>query len=295
MLSTALLTAAWVVGVSVPASAAPTKGSLDIVLPVTNSANSELGSLLVQGQGFAVQVRVLDPDGQPTTVNQRTSIRLEEVSGPGNLGGTTTADIPRNGSGVTIRGATYSEVANGVKLRVTATSGVQLDPSKEVSVDVALTAVSDNVKRGATLDLKDKNCGDGGGVPTPAEPICGHLLSKGADGLVIMSVGSCEGLGCDIGDLLVTVSADIQPTNADPYSTMILGCDKTLCGGSGVPKIPVFYTFDNTAELNPEKVPECPAKGVLGGDICVDYVQSTRSQGDLFIYVLFAHDIRMGF
>ena len=36
VLSTVLLATAWAVGISVPADAAPTKGSLDIVLPVTN-------------------------------------------------------------------------------------------------------------------------------------------------------------------------------------------------------------------------------------------------------------------
>jgi hypothetical protein len=296
VLSVVLLATAWAVGISVPANAAPTKGSLDIVLPVTNSENSELGSLLVQGQAFAVEVRVLDTDGQPTTVNKATSIRLEEVSGPGSLGGTTTAVIPRDGSGATISGATYSQFANGVVLRVRATSGVQLDPD-QVTVDVALTAVSKNANRGQTFNLDDPECGAGGGVPTSGEPTCGRLLTKGADGLVIMSVGSCDGLGCDTGTLVVTVNADIQPTGADPYSTLILGCDKVLCGGSGVPRIPVLYTFGNTDDLNQTPAPACPAKGVLGAgqEICADYVQSTRSAGDLYIYVLFAHDVRMSF
>jgi len=125
------------------------------------------------------------------------------------------------------------------------------------------------------------------------------LLSKGADGLVVMSVGSCEGLGCHTtGALLVTIKADILPTADNPHSTLILGCDKSVCGGSGVPKIPVFYTFDNDGGLLPDKAPDCPAKGVLGDKptpedpICADYIQSTRSAGDLFIYVLFAHDVR---
>ena len=232
-------------------------------------------------------------------MNKATRIVLEEVSGPGVLGGTTTAEIQRNGSGTTISGATYSQFANGIELRVRATSGVQLDPD-QVTVDVALTAVSDNTERGQTLDLDDPGCGAGGGVPTSGEPTCGHLLTNGADGLVIMSVGSCDGLASCLSAanttaLVVTVIADIEHSNSDtgPYSTMILGCDKVLCGGSGVPKIEVKYTFDNTGDLT-QTAPDCPAKGVIGAeqDICVDYVQSNRSAGDLFTYVLFKHDLR---
>jgi hypothetical protein len=296
VLSAALLIAAWAVGNSIPASAAPpVKGSLDI-LSVTNAANSEFAGLLVQGQAFDVAVRVLDTNGQPTSVNQATGIVLEEVSGPGVLGGTTTAVIPRNGSGATISGATYSQFANGVVLRVRATSGVNLAPD-EVTVDFALTAVGANANRGDALDLEDPNCG-AGGAPTSDEPTCGQLLTKGAEGLVIMSVGSCDGLGpCrTVGNttaLVVTISADIEhPDPMDPHSTAILACDKVLCGGSGVPKLPVIYTFDNNADLT-QTAPECPGKGDLGTfDICVDYVQSTRSQGDLYLYVLFNHDLR---
>ena len=55
----------------------------------------------------------------------------------------------------------------------------------------------------------------------------------------------------------------------------------------------VLFTFDNNAGLE-DAAPDCPAKGVIGDtqDICVDYVQSTRSAGDLFTYVLFKHDLR---
>ena len=88
VLSTALLATAWIIGISIPASAAPTKGSLDIV-SITDTA-SGLGAP-VQGRPLNVVVRVLDTAGQPTTVNQATTIVLEEVSGPGVLGGTTTA------------------------------------------------------------------------------------------------------------------------------------------------------------------------------------------------------------
>ena len=299
IVTAALLAAAWAVGISIPASAAPVKGSLEIV-SITDTA-SGLGAP-VQGRPFNVVVRVLDAAGQPTTVNQATTIILEEVSGPGDLNGTTTTVIPRNGSGATISGATYSQFANGVVLRVSARSGVNLAPD-EVTVDVAVTAVGANASPGRSLKVNDPNCA----APTAAVPNCGQLLlPNGASGHVTLSVGSCDGLGpCrtagDTEALVVTAIANLKDSAGNPLynrtspATVVLGCDKDLCRelANGVPKIPVLYTLNNTGTLD-KVAPECPAKGVLGEgqEACVDYVQSSRQQGDLYLYLLFAADIR---
>jgi hypothetical protein len=235
-------------------------------------------------------------------VNQATTIVLEEVSGPGVLGGTTSAVIPRNGSGATISGATYSQYANGVELRVRAVSGVDLSPD-EVNVDVALTAVGDNATAGRSFRLTDPNCA----APTAEVPTCGQfILPNGASGHVTMSVGSCDGLGpCrEVGSteaLVVTAIANLKDAAGDPLynnrspATVVVGCDKDLCRelSNGVPKIPVIYTLDNTGSLT-KTAPPCPAKGVVGEgqEACVDYVQSSRNQGDLYLVVLFVHDAR---
>jgi hypothetical protein len=298
VVSAVVLAAAWAVGISTPASAAPLKGSLEIV-SITDTA-SGLGAP-VQGRPFNVVVRVLDAAGQPTIVNQPTTIILEAVSGPGDLDGTTTAVIPRNGSNATISGATDSQFANGVVLRVVARSGVNLAPD-EVTVDVAVTAVGANASPRRSLNLSDPNC-----TPTAEVPNCGQLLlPNGASGHVTLSVGSCDGLGpCrtagDIAALVVTAAANLKDSAGNPlYSrtspaTVVLGCDKDLCRelANGVPKIDVLYTLDNTGPLD-KVAPECPAKGVLGEgqEACVDYVQSTRKQGDLYLFLLFAADIR---
>ncbi len=247
-LSAAVLATAWAVGISVPASAAPAKGSLDIV-SITDTA-SGLGAP-VQNRPFDVVVRVLDTAGQPTTVNQVTTIVLEEVSGPGVLGGTTTAVIPRDGSGATISGATYSQFANGVVLRVRAASGVELAPDV-VTVEVALTAVGANAAPRSSLTLTDSNCA----APTAGVPTCGQfLLPNGASGHVTLSVGSCDGLGpCRAGALVVTAIANLKDSNGNPlYSnnspaTLVVACDKVLCKetANGVPSIPLIYTLENT-------------------------------------------------
>jgi hypothetical protein len=291
VLGAAFLAATWAVGISIPASAAAVKGSLDIV-SVTDAASALGGP--VQNRPFNVVVRVLDSAGQSTTVNQATTIALEEVSGPGVLDGTTTAVIPRYGSGATISGVTYSQFANGVVLRVRATSGVQL-ATDQVTVEVALTAVGANASPGKSLTVTDSSCV----APTAEVPNCGQLLlPKGASGHITLSVGSCDGLGCSTTEaLVVTAIADLNDlySNASP-ATLILACDKDLCRttANGVPKVTVKYTFENTGSLIKESQP-CPAKGVVGAgqDACVDYIQSSRKDGDLYLYFLFTHDLRI--
>ena len=299
MLSVAFLAAVWVAGISIPATAAPIKGSLDIV-SVTDTASGLGGP--VQNRPFSVAVRVLDAAGQPTTVNQATTIVLEKVSGTGVLGGTTTAVIPRNGSGATISGATYSQFENGVVLRVRAASGAQLAPD-EVTVEVALTAVGADASPGRSLNVRDSTCL----APTTAVPNCGQfLLPNGASGHVTLSVGSCDGLGpCrtsgGIEALVITAIANLKDAQGNPlYSnlqpaTLVVACDKDLCRetANGVPSLPLIYTLDNTGDLD-KTAPPCPAKGVLGAgqEACVDYVQSSRSQGDLYLYLLFNVDAR---
>ena len=299
VLSAALLAVGCAVGISIPASAAPTKGSLDIV-SITDTA-SGLGAP-VQDRPFNVVVRVLDTGGQPTTVNQATTIVLEEVSGPGVLGGTTTAVIPRNGSGATISGATYSQFANGVVLRVRVASGVNLAPD-QVTVEVALKAVGANAAPGRTLSVTDSSCA----APTAEVPTCGQfLLPNGGSGHVTLSINSCDGLGnCKTAGglraLVVTGIANLKDANGNPlYSksspaTLVVACDKDLCRetANGVPKLPLIYTLNNTGPLDKTAGP-CPAKGVVGEgqEACVDYVSSSRNKGDLYLHLLFVADMR---
>jgi hypothetical protein len=299
LLGVALLTAVGAAGTAVPADAAPVRASLDITSVVDTASGL---AAPVQNRPFDVVVRVLDSAGAPAPVNQATTVVLEEVAGPGDLGGTTTAVIPRNGSGTTISGATYNKFANGVELRVRATSGVNLG-SDTVTVDVAYSAVGTTASPRQSKTVTDPNCG----APTADVPNCGQfLLPNGANGPVTLSVGSCDGLGpcrttATAQALVVTAIANFKDAEGKPLytrsspATVVVACDKDLCRevSNGVPKIPVLYTFDNTGVLD-KSAPPCPAKGVVGADqdACVDYVQSTRNQGDLYLFVNFVHDAR---
>jgi hypothetical protein len=309
VLSAVLLATAWAVGISTPASAAAPR-ALEIV-SVTTSNDERCPSAdmcaILEDEEFAVQVRVVDRNGDPTTVSRDTTIVLEKLSGEGSLvpdGSEET--ITRGGSEATFGappdGLTYDQSGNPT-LRVRVTSGVQLN-SDQITLHIAVTAVGRMAPEDGTLDLDDPNCGDGNGVPNSVEPTCGHLLTSSAAGAVVMSVGSCEGLGRDntnpcrtVSDttaLLVTLYAIIKQSQDDPHSTMILACDKDLCGQTGVPKLPVFVTLQNTGPLNDTAAPACKKKGVLddGLKACVDYVSSMRSDGDLYLVVLFDFDGR---
>jgi hypothetical protein len=288
-----------IAGISTPAGAAPVKGYLTVV-SVTD-ITSGLGAP-VQDRPFDVVVKIVDRKGNPTTVSEATTIVLEEVAGPGALGGTTMAVIPSDGSGATISGAKYGPYANSVELRVRAEfGGVALAPGY-VTVDVALTAVGDAATPTVPFKLSDQAVCP---TPTPQVPTCGYLLlPNGANGHVTLSLGSCDGVAdCRAAGpteaLVVMALADLKDQEGDPLygnqapATLVVACDKVLCGQAGVPKLPLLFSFADSGPLT-EEAPPCPAKGVLGEgqEACVDYVQSTRDNGDLYSYLLFDRDLR---
>jgi hypothetical protein len=258
----------------------------------------------VQDRKFDVVVQVVDDDGEPVRVRTATKIKLKEVSGPGELGGNTTAVIQKDFSSTIISGATYSQFANGVVFKVKVVYGEDLAPDK-ITVEVALTAVGANAKPGKPLTLRDPNCA----APTAKVPTCGILrLNNGADGRVTLSVGSCDGLvkvpGRDecreVGDteaLVVTFIANLRDFEGDLlYSRkepakVILACDEVLCGKTD--RIKVLYTLRNIGPLK-KVAPPCPKKGVLGKgqEACVDYEQSKRRDGDLYLPFLYKVDGR---
>ena len=260
VLSAVLLAAAWAVGISTPASAAQAK-ALDIVSVTDTDIIGELGPHRVQRPGRSdVSVRVVDNAGRPTTVSEATTIVLEEVSGPGALWRSTkTAVIPRNGSGATIAGATYSQFANGVVLRVRVASGVQLVPD-EMTVEVALTAV------GANADPEEPMSGYGSGMRRPNRRRCRTAVSFSCR-TVPVATSPCQSVHATARRLhgrwsvrtalVVTAIANLKVATG-PALQQDLACHpcRRLRQGSlpgdanGVPKLPVIYTLDNTGPLN---------------------------------------------
>jgi hypothetical protein len=313
VLSAALLAAALVIiGTWLPAGATGTHGeggdrddadTLRIVLITDQTSGLQYP---VEGRLFNVVVQAVDDDGKPIKVSKATKIKLTQVSGPGVLQGNTTAVIQEGFSSTTIVGATYSQFANGVVLKVKVVYGDHLAPGK-ITVEVARTAVGDDAKPGTALTLKDPKCA----APTSDVPNCGILVLKnGADGHVTLSVGSCDGLaerfdGCrEAGGtegLVITAIASLKDADGDSlYSRkhpakVILACDKARCPKTDdVTKFKVIYTLNNTGPLK-KLAPPCPKKGVIGKyqEACVDYARSFRRNGDLYLPFLFNVDGRM--
>jgi hypothetical protein len=297
VLAIVAVTALALMGVAGSASAGQSKGSL-VVTSVTDAATGLAGG--VSGRPMSVTVQRLDLTGAPMLVNQATDVQLS-AGPPGVLSGTVTGTIPGGSSTVTITGATYSAVANGVTLTASETSGPNLTDGTK-TVNIAHTAFKTSATPHQTLDVIDPACA----APTPSMPTCGFLLlHNGASGDVLMSVGSCAGItsclknGATSAEL-VTATANLKDTEGVPlYSkaapaTIILGCDKTLCGQGGVAKFPVAVDLNDSGTFT--TLANCPAKGVVGADqeACVDSVQSTKDNaGDVYTYVLFVHDIRI--
>ena len=296
VLTACLLALATLAGLP-PASGAAVKGSL-VVLSVTDAATGLDGA--VQGRPFTVVVEARDDAGAPLVVTRDTTVALVAVSGPGSLGGTLTGTIRKNTSRGTISGATYSTFANGVVLEVRATGGVSLSAGRATR-NVARTAVKATATPRSAIDVNDPGCA----VPSPAVPVCGFLkLPNGANGTVLLSVGSCAGIvscfsGAQAPPGLVTAAVSLKDAGGAPLytktapATFVLGCDKSLCSNGGVPKFDVLIDVTDTGAF--AVAPQCPAKGVLGATqtACLDTVQSKKDgSGDLFSVVLFDYDIR---
>ena len=85
-----------------------------------------------------------------------------------------------------------------------------------------------------------------------------------------------------------------------PYSetspaTLVVKCDKSLCGTGAIQGLTVNYSLSGNGALI-DAAP-CPAKNTMAapGVPCVDYVQSKRDgSGDTLLYLLTDRDLRGG-
>jgi hypothetical protein len=248
----------------------------------------------VKGQPFDVTVTSVDVNGVPTPVNKSTPISLSVVTGSGTLSGTVTGSIPKNSSTGTISGAVYSAFGNAT---VFAVSSSQLSGTT-FTVDVQALLTFQATKPGKSAKLV--TCA----AMTETQPTCATLLlpNGAASTQTTLTEQDCAfGFSCraagSVKSLLVQGFADF----GDLYSrsapaTLIVGCDKSLCGNGGVKDFNLLAQLKN--DPAPQIAPDCPSKGQISPDLstpafCVDRVQSTRDNaGDLLLYLLFDDDLR---
>jgi hypothetical protein len=279
-------------------------------LPDTAPAANAAG-FAIAGASFAVTVRSEDATGAAAVVERNTAVTLSAASLDGvsalggTLGGTVTGTLLKGTSQVVISGVTYSTAEN---IRVVASA----DPKAELAPDDIPTSVvytatyQKNVGKNGKVDLA-------GCSMTPSVPTCvSLLLPEGATGSVLLSSGACVGAGAGpcktntegqtVRLVQALVSLPATTTFANP-ATMIVGCDKSICGQGAINNFPLQVDIANNGTfVTPDP---CPARGVIGenqiitasgakiGRACLDYRQSTRDNaGDTITYLLFDYDIK---
>jgi hypothetical protein len=304
----------------VVAEAAPAAPSIQFVIgdsqAVPDTPGSEGLAYVVQGQDFTASLTFLDKKGVPTSLSTTdpTTVTLAYRIGAVTTG-LPSAVLPAGASTTTSPALQIPAPASGVVIEATATAKngqVFADSSRPFDVLIVSQRVNGPTSVG----------GDGAGVqgdcnPTANRPVCGDLIPPvdGFDTTVVgtLSQGCLTNTGCESSSSFVQALAAFKSAGAAPLpapATLLMNCDKTLCGGGAINKKKLTVTLapDPAAEFGGEVVaPACVSKGVVIYDpqqpyepgnrpFCVDYVQSTRDiAGDTILYLLFVVDLKVRF
>lgn len=287
-----------------PTSMTITQISSAYAAPANTPDGSAPAVLVKAAETFTVRVEFFIGT-EPASFNSDTSLKITSTAGT--LSSTT--GVAPAGQTFAVLDTSIATPVNRVGLTVTVAKG----PAKGLSTGTPtdewrFDVLSDIQIKPATVDAAftdgiggDTACADA----TPTAPVCGIVvLPRGAGPSVLLSVGACDDGGsyapCYVGPKktggAVVQALFAQP--ADPYSTtspltVIVKCDKTLCGTGSIQGLTVTYSLGGDASL--VAAGPCPAKNTMAaaGTPCVDYVQSKRDgSGDTHLYLLFDQDMR---
>jgi hypothetical protein len=257
--------------------------------------------VLTKNAPFDVVVTARDAYGNPSAFTG--PVTLASSGGTGNALGTlggTTAGTFAGQSSTTVTGTTYTGYGNSITLTASATGLI----SGTTSIDVQLFVATQNAKPNQGFTLTSGSCTDA----TPQVPVCSSLvLPKGANGLVTLSQGACDPFtpcltGSQNQALLVQGIANLRDDSGrllytrNAPATVVLRCDKTLCGGGSANGFPILYQPSSGGPFL--TAPACPKKGTIGANqtFCQDFTQDHRDNaGDLVAYLLFLDDVRNTF
>jgi hypothetical protein len=260
--------------------------------------------LVEQLEDVAVTVTLYAGD-DPVVVSRSkdTVVRLRVPEGaPGLVRGTGRVVVPGGQSSGT-GSVQLSGTGNDVRLLADVLSGPRGTASltgESVTFDVVRAPVSVTYDQLPTSNVLVSAAGKGVECsPTPDEPTCADLvLPNGLASNVFFATGACDAAaGCPTGGDLLLVLAEFGAghSNANP-ATVVVKCDKSRCGGGGVPGYQLRVSLEGDGPLDEGAAPACSSKGVIqaGEEYCVDYVQSKRENaGDLNLFLLLARDARM--
>jgi hypothetical protein len=277
--------------------------------PAGTPGDSVPTGLVKAGETFTVRVEFFIGTA-PASFSSNTNLRITSTAGT--LSSTT--GVAPAGQTFALVSTSIKEAVNRVGVTVTVANGpakgLSTGPAVTPTVDWRFDVLSDIQVKTATVGTAFTD-GIGGDTAcanaTSTAPVCGIVvLPRGAGASVLLSVGVCDVGGsyapCYEGSKK-TGGAVVQALFAQPSTpygvddplTIIVKCDKTLCGTGSIQDLLVTYSLGGNAPL--VAADPCPAKNTMAtaGTPCVDYVQSKRDgSGDTHLYLLTDRDIRTG-
>jgi hypothetical protein len=260
--------------------------------------------LVEAGQEFFVDVSFYDATGALASFNQDTTLSIETNTGRANAPMPATGTAPRGATSVRLT-TSLPLPANQVQVTVDAPGAKgPNDVAAGVSTKDQLFDVLTDLQFHDTAPGAPFSAGIGGDMgctqATKDDPVCGVLLlPQGAESpQVLLSLGLCDasygGCGSARGSVVQALGdLGVLYTKTAP-ATLLVKCDKTLCGKGALQATTLSYSLLGNAAL--EVAPACPGKGTIGTDqeVCVDYVSSNRdNSGDSWLHLLLTHDARV--
>lgn len=281
---------------AVPATAGPPSSStVNLVVTSVQGVQVPAGTssqpFVVKSVPFDVTVSFFDAGGAATVLpNGVSSLQLTDSLGD-TLG--MVDNISSTAQSVQFGGVAIGTAANGVTVQASvakgSSKGTTSVPSDPFDVLVTFSSAPQDTP---LAQIGGTNTSEGC-TATPESPICADLLLPGgSDTGILMSLGLCDGLGKCVGSDAQALVKLSQYSRSSP-ATMIVKCDKTLCGGGGINKQQLAVEPSTGGGFS--TAPPCPAKNTIGAgqQFCVDYVQSTRDNaGDTYLYLLLTDDVR---
>jgi hypothetical protein len=307
------VTNAAVAGKATPSLPTPTKIVVtQVTSDFTRGADFPGGALpsLVVAAGGQITIKVRFEDALGNAAAFKKDTPLTVTSNTGTVG--TTAGTALKGSSTATVVTRVTDPINQVVLSVHAGTGSTAPSPGPTNTFDVLSVVKPNVTA-SNGGAFEEGIGGGSSCATaePSAPVCGIVrLPRGSGANVLLSVGACDPdpdpdalyAPCYAGPHgpggAVVQSLFTQPTDRyriDSPATLIIKCDKTLCGTGSIQALTVLYSLGGNQPLTAPLA--CPAKGVMAeaGKPCVDYVQSKRDgSGDTHLFLLTDRDIRTG-
>ncbi|HET7349350.1 MAG TPA: hypothetical protein VFJ28_00270 [Marmoricola sp.] len=276
----------------------------DTVAPSGTPTTAVPYVLAEAGDPVHVRIEVRDAAGTLTSFNKATQLVVTASTGAGNQPVPDPSWVIPAGVSTHVLTTSLAQPANQVRLTLAVATGrgQPTGPAPGVASDAQLFDVLAEIRLEQSTPGFARGIGGDGTCTeaTPERPVCGVVrLPNGAvSAQVLLSLGVCDSAyaGCSSArGSVVQVLADMtgRYTKTSP-ATVVMKCDKTLCGGAAIHKQMLSYSLAGNAALT--TAAPCPAKNTIGAaqEVCVDYVESERDRsGDTHLHLLFTRDARV--